>query len=234
MPRRGAMRVLLIEDDPKTAKLLAKGLHEEGFVVDLATTDEAEDEQAFVNDYDMILLDWLVSGNDGIAVCRVLRARDRAMPILMISARQSVADRVSGLKTGADDYLTKPFEFVELVARMRALLRRSRVTTPPVLRVSDVTLDPANRCVTRSGVRVDLTSKEYTILELLMQNAGEAVSRTRLVESVWHETSEVFNNLVDVHVCNLRKKLECEPGSSLIQTVRGYGFRLGPPRPAQP
>jgi DNA-binding response OmpR family regulator len=227
------MRVLLIEDDPKAAKLLAKGLHEEGFVVDLATTDEAEDEQAFVNDYDMILLDWLVPGKDGIAVCRSLRARDRAMPILMISARQSVADRVNGLRTGADDYLTKPFDLAELVARMRALLRRSRVHTPPVLRAADVTLDPANRCVTRGGVRIDLTSKEYTILELLMQNAGEAVSRTRLVESVWHETSEVFNNLVDVHVCNLRKKLECEPGSSLIQTVRGYGFRLGPPRPAR-
>ena len=226
------MRVLLIEDDPRTAKHLARGLQEEGFAVDLATTGDAEDEQAFVNEYDLILLDWLVPGNDGIAVCRTLRARDPATPILMIGARPSVADRVSGLKTGADDFLTRPFAFAELVARMRALLRRSRWAKPAVLRVTDLTLDPANRCVTRAGVPIGLTSKEYTILELLMQNAGEVVSRTRLVESVWDESSEVLNNVVDVHVCNLRKKIDREPGSSLIQTVRGFGFRLGPPQSA--
>ena len=222
------MRVLLIEDDPKAAKLLSKGLQEEGFVVDQVTTNEAEEDEAFLNEYDLYLLDWLVPGKDGIAVCRSLRARDRATPLMMISSRESVADRVNGLRTGADDYLTKPFDFAELVARLRALVRRTRMTKPSVLRVTDLTLDPTNRCVTRAGSRVDLTSKEYTILEILMQNAGEAVSRTRLVESVWHETSEVFNNLVDVHVCNLRKKIDRE-GSSFIQTVRGFGFRLGPP-----
>jgi DNA-binding response OmpR family regulator len=222
------MRVLLIEDDPKAAKLLTKGLQEEGFVVDQVTTDEAEEDDAFLNEYDLYLLDWLVPGKDGIAVCRFLRARDRATPLMMISSSPSVADRVNGLRTGADDYLTKPFEFAELVARLRALVRRTRMTKPSVLRVTDLTLDPTNRCVTRAGTRVDLTSKEYTILEILMQNAGEAVSRTRLVESVWNETSDVFNNLVDVHVCNLRKKIDRE-GSSMIQTVRGFGFRLGPP-----
>jgi DNA-binding response OmpR family regulator len=222
------MRVLLIEDDPKAAKLLAKGLQEEGFVVDQVTTNEAEEDDAFLNEYDLYLLDWLVPGKDGIAVCRSLRARDRATPLMMISSRDSVADRVNGLRTGADDYLIKPFNFVELVARLRALLRRTRMTKPSVLRVTDLTLDPTNRCVTRAGTRVDLTSKEYTILEILMQNAGEAVSRMRLVEGVWSETSEVFNSLVDVHVCNLRKKIDRE-GSSLIQTVRGFGFRLGPP-----
>jgi DNA-binding response OmpR family regulator len=226
------MRVLLIDDAPKAAKALARGLHEEGFVVDVATTDEAEEDQGSPNEYDLLLLDWLVPGKDGIAVCRTLRARDHVTPILMISARHSVADRISGLRTGADDYLTKPFDFAELVARMRALLRRARVTRAAVLHVTDLTLDPANRCVTRAGVRIDLTSKEYTILEMLMQNAGEVVSRTRLVESVWNETSDVFNNLVDVHVCNLRKKIDREAGSSLIQTVRGFGFRLGPPRSA--
>jgi DNA-binding response OmpR family regulator len=225
------MRVLLIEDDPKTAKLLAKGLHDEGFVVDLATTGEIQEEQAFVNQRDIILLDWLVPGQDGIAVCRALRVRDPATPILIISARHSVADRVSGLRTGADDYLTKPFAFAELVERMRALLRRCRVAKPAVLRMIDLTLDPANRCVIRAGVRIDLTYKEYTILELLMQNAGEVVTRTRLVQSVWNETSKVLNNLVDVHVCNLRKKLDRESSSSLIQTVHGFGFRLGPPQP---
>jgi DNA-binding response OmpR family regulator len=222
------MRVLLIEDDRKASKLLSKGLHEEGFVVDVAATGEAGEEQAFVNEYDVIVLDWLLPGKDGLAVCQALRARDVTTPILMLTARHSLADRVSGLSTGADDYLTKPFAFAELLARIRALLRRARVARPPVLRVTDLTLDPANRRVTRGGVKIGLTSKEYTILEVLMQNAGETVSRTRLVERVWDEASEVLDNLVDVHVSHLRKKIDRE-GSSLIQTVRGFGFRLGPP-----
>jgi DNA-binding response OmpR family regulator len=223
------MRVLLIEDDRKAAKLLSKGLHEEGFVVDVAATGEAGEEQAFVNEYDVIVLDWLLPGKDGLAVCQALRARDVTTPILMLTARHSLADRVSGLSTGADDYLTKPFAFAELLARIRALLRRARVARPPVLRVTDLTLDPANRRVTRAGVKIGLTSKEYTILEVLMQNAGETVSRTRLVERVWDEASEVLDNLVDVHVSHLRKKIDREPGSSLIQTVRGFGYRLGVP-----
>jgi DNA-binding response OmpR family regulator len=223
------MRVLLIEDDRKAAKLLAKGLHEEGFVVDIAPTGETGEEQAFVNEYDVIVLDWLLPGKDGIAVCQALRARDLTTPILMLTARHSLADRVSGLSTGADDYLTKPFAFAELLARIRALLRRARVARPPILRVTDLTLDPASRKVTRGGVKIGLTSKEYTILEVLMQNAGETVSRTRLVERVWDEASEVLDNLVDVHVSHLRKKIDREPGSSLIQTVRGFGYRLGSP-----
>jgi DNA-binding response OmpR family regulator len=227
------MRVLLIEDDRKASKLLSKGLHEEGFVVDVAATGEAGEEQAFVNEYDVIVLDWLLPGKDGLAVCQALRARDVTTPILMLTARHSLADRVSGLSTGADDYLTKPFAFAELLARIRALLRRARVARPPVLRVTDLTLDPANRRVTRGGVKIGLTSKEYTILEVLMQNAGETVSRTRLVERVWDEASEVLDNLVDVHVSHLRKKIDREPGSSLIQTIRGFGYRLGIPESAE-
>ncbi len=223
------MRVLLIEDDRKAAKLLAKGLNEEGFVVDVAPTGEAGEEQAFVNEYDVIVLDWLLPGKDGIAVCQTLRARDLTTPILMLTARHSLADRINGLSTGADDYLSKPFAFAELLARIRALLRRARVARPPILRVTDLTLDPASRRVSRGGVRIGLTSKEYTILEVLMQNAGETVSRTRLVERVWDEASEVLDNLVDVHVSHLRKKIDREPGSSLIQTVRGFGYRLGVP-----
>jgi DNA-binding response OmpR family regulator len=226
------MRVLLIEDDRKAAKLLSKGLNEEGFVVDVAATGEAGEEQAFVNEYDVIVLDWLLPGKDGLAVCQALRARDVTTPILMLTARHSLADRVSGLSTGADDYLTKPFAFAELLARICALLRRARVARPPVLRVTDLTLDPANRRVTRGGVKIGLTSKEYTILEVLMQNAGETVSRTRLVERVWDEASEVLDNLVDVHVSHLRKKIDREPGSSLIQTIRGFGYRLGIPESA--
>ena len=194
------MRVLLIEDDRKAARLLSKGFQEEGFVVDVAPTGEAGEEQASVNEYDVIVLDWLLPGKDGIAVCQTLRARDLATPILMLTARHSLADRVNGLSTGADDYLTKPFAFAELLARIRALLRRSRLARPSVLRVTDLTLDPANRRVTRGGLRIGLTSKEYTILEVLMQHAGETVSRTRLVERVWDEATEVLDNLVDVHV----------------------------------
>ena len=221
------MRVLLIEDDRKAARLLAKGFQEEGFVVDIAPTGEAGEEQAVVNEYDVIVLDWLLPGKDGIAVCQALRARDLSTPILMLTARDSLADRVSGLSTGADDYLTKPFAFAELLARIRALLRRSRLARPAVLRVTDLTLDPATRRVTRSGARIGLTTKEYTILEVLMQNAGETVSRTRLVERVWDEASEVLDNLVDVHVSHLRRKLERGGGPPLIQTIRGFGYRLG-------
>jgi len=222
-----AMRVLLIEDDPKAAKLLAKGLREEGFVVDVAATGEDGEDRTAVDEYDVIVLDWLLPGKDGLAVCRALRARDVPTPILMLTARDSVADRVSGLSTGADDYLTKPFAFAELLARIKALLRRSRVTQSPVLRVGDLTLDPARRRAARGGVPITLTPKEYAILEVLMRSSGELVSRTRLTERVWDEASEVLDNLVDVHVSHLRKKLEHGGGPPLIQTVRGLGYRLG-------
>jgi DNA-binding response OmpR family regulator len=223
------MRVLLIEDDRKAAKLVAKGLQEEGFVVDVALTGEEGEEQAAVNEYDVIVLDWLLPGKDGIAVCRALRARDVSTPILMLTARDSLADRVSGLSTGADDYLTKPFGFAELVARIRALLRRSRLVRAAVLRVADLTLEPATRRVTRAGISLALTSKEYAILEVLMRSPGEIVSRTRLVEHVWDEASEVIDNLVDAHVSHLRKKIDRGGSVPLIHTVRGFGYRLGPP-----
>ncbi|MBI3826217.1 MAG: response regulator transcription factor [Candidatus Rokubacteria bacterium] len=223
------MRVLLIEDDRKAAKLLVKGLQEEGFVVDVALNGEEGDEQAAVNEYDVIVLDWLLPGKDGIAVCRALRARAISTPILMLTARDSLADRITGLSTGADDYLTKPFAFAELLARIRALLRRSRLAQPAVLRVADLTLDPATRRVSRGGVPVALTSREYAILEVLIRSEGEIVSRTRLVERVWYEASEVLDNLVDVHVSHLRKKIDRGEHVPLIHTVRGFGYRLGPP-----
>ena len=223
------MRVLLIEDDRKAAKLLVKGLQEEGFVVDVALNGEDGDEQAATNEYDVIVLDWLLPGKDGIAVCRALRAREISTPILMLTARDSVADRITGLSTGADDYLTKPFVFAELLARIRALLRRSRLALPPVLRVADLTLDPATRRVERGGVPVALTSREYAILEVLMRSEGEIVSRTRLIERIWYEASEVLDNLVDAHVSHLRKKIDRGEHAPLIQTVRGIGYRLGPP-----
>jgi DNA-binding response OmpR family regulator len=223
------MRVLLIEDDRKAARLLAKGLQEEGFVVDVAPTGEDGEERATVNEYDLIVLDWLLPGKDGLAVCRALRVSGSSTPILMLTARDSVADRVSGLSTGADDYLTKPFAFAELLARIRALLRRSRVAQPAVLRVADLTLDPATRRVIRGSGRVTLTPTEYGILEVLMRNPGEVVSRTRLAERVWDEASEVLDNLVDVHVSHLRKKIDREASVPLIHTIRGVGYRLGLP-----
>ena len=223
------MRVLLIEDDRKAAKLLAKGLQEEGFIVDVAPTGEGGEEMAAVNEYDVIVLDWLLPGKDGIAVCRALRANHVSAPILMLTARDSLADRVNGLSTGADDYLTKPFAFAELLARVRALLRRARLVRPTVLRVADLTLDPATRRVTRAGVALALTSKEYAILEVLMQSAGGIVSRTRLVEGVWDMASDVIDNLVDAHVSHLRKKIDRGGRIPLLHTVRGFGYRLGPP-----
>ncbi len=228
------MRLLLIEDDRKAARLLAKGLQEEGFVVDVAPTGEDGEEKAAVNEYDLIVLDWVLPGKDGLAVCRALRAGATSTPILMLTARDSVADRVSGLSTGADDYLTKPFAFAELLARIRALLRRFRVAQPAVLRVADLTLDPATRRVTRGDGPVILTPREYAILEALMRNAGEVVSRTRLTERVWDDASEVLDNLLDVHVSHLRNKIDHGASVPLIHTIRGVGYRLGQPDSAEP
>jgi len=228
------MRILLVEDDRKAARLLARGLQEEGFVVDVAITGEEGEEKATVNEYDVIVLDWLLPGKDGVAVCRALRAQEISTPILMLTARDRVAARVSGLRTGADDYLTKPFAFAEVLARINALLRRSRLTQPVVPRVADLTLDPASRRVTRGGITVSLTPKEYAILEVLMRSAGEVVSRTRLAERVWDEASEVLDNLVDVHVSHLRRKIDRGADVPLIHTVRGFGYRLGPPDSAEP
>jgi DNA-binding response OmpR family regulator len=223
------MRVLLIEDDRKAAKLLAKGLEEDGFVVDAAATGEDGEDQAMTNEYDVIVLDWLLPGKDGIAVCRALRAGGISTPILMLTARDSLADRVNGLGTGADDYLTKPFAFAELLARIRALLRRSRLAQPPVLRVADLTLDPASRRAVRGGSPVVLTPREYALLEVLMRHADQIISRTRLVERVWDQAADVLDNLVDVHVSHLRKKIDRAGAVPLIHTVRGFGYRLGLP-----
>jgi DNA-binding response OmpR family regulator len=222
------MRILLVEDDRKAARLLTRGLQEEGFLVDLASTGEDGEEKATVNEYDVLVLDWLLPGKDGLAVCRALRDAGNSIPILMLTARDAVADRVSGLRTGADDYLTKPFAFDELLARIRALLRRSRAAQPAVLRVADLALDPARRRVTRGDAVITLTPKEYAILEVLMRAGGTVVTRTRLAERVWDEAAEVLDNLVDAHVSHLRRKIDRGTSVPLIHTVRGIGYLLGP------
>jgi DNA-binding response OmpR family regulator len=222
------MRILVIEDDQEAARLLAKGLREEGWVVDIAHTGESGDEMASVNTYDAIVLDWLLPDRDGIAVCRDLRAGGIQVPILMLTARDAVDDRVVGLNTGADDYLTKPFAFAELLARLHALLRRSDLTRPVLLTVDNLTLDPLSHQVTRGGVPIGLTPKEYAILETLMRRAGEVVSRSQLGERVWESEHDSLTNLVDVHVSHLRRKVDRGNMTPLIHTVRGYGYRVGP------
>jgi len=221
------MRVLIVEDDRKAAGLLAKGLREELFTVDVAYSGEAGDEMATVNGYDAIILDWLLPDRDGVAVCRDLRARGVTTPILMLTARDALEDRVRGLNTGADDYLTKPFGFAELLARLHALLRRSDITRPVVLEVADLTLDPLRHRVARGGVPISLTPKEYGILEVLMRHAGQVVTRSRLADGVWETELDALTNLVDVHVSHLRRKIDTEGRPPLIHTVRGRGYRLG-------
>ena len=174
------------------------------------------------------MLDWLLPGKDGLTLCSDLRRRGTATPILMLTARDGLADRVAGLNTGADDYLTKPFAFEELLARSRALLRRSELTRPPVLRVADLSLDPHQHAVLRGETALDLTPKEYAILEILLRHAGEVVSRSRLAEQVWKADLIAIDNLIDVHISKLRRKVDGPGQVALIQTVRGRGFRLAP------
>jgi len=223
------MKVLLVEDDRKAARLVSKGLHEAGFLVDVAHSGEEGDAMATTSDYAAIVLDWLLPGQDGISFCRGLRARGVSTPILMLTARHGLDDRVTGLNVGADDYLTKPFAFAELVARLHAMLRRSAITRPVVLTIGDLSLDPVSHVVIRAGTRVNLTPKEYAVLELLMRHQGEVLTRSTLGESLWRGDDDV-NNLVDVHVSHLRKKIDRPPLDPLIHTVWGRGYRLGPPR----
>jgi DNA-binding response OmpR family regulator len=199
--------------------------------VDLAYSGEAGDEMASVNSYDVILLDWVMPDRNGIIVCRDLRERGISTPILMLTARDSLEDRVTGLNTGADDYLTKPFGFSELLARIHALLRRSDSTRSVLLRVADLTLDPLSRRVTRGGVPISLTPKEYAILEVLMRHPGEAVSRASLADRVWEAEPATLSNLLDVHVSHLRRKIDVDHLPPLLHTVRGGGYMVGPSDP---
>jgi len=220
------MRILLVEDDRKAARLLERGFREEGFVVDLAHTADDADLLVFAQDHDVIVLDWMLPGQDGLAWCGALRRRGVPTPILMLTARDALGDRVAGLNTGADDYLTKPFEFEELLARVRALLRRSELTRPSTLAVADLTLDPYTQRVLRSELPLELTPREYAILSVLMRHAGQVVTRARLAEQVWKADLLAIDNLIDVHISNLRRKVDPPGLPALIHTVRARGFRL--------
>ena len=223
------MRILLVEDDRKAAGLLVRGLREEGFVVDHAASLAEADEAAFVTTHDLIVLDGMLPDGDGVTLCRTLRARGQQEPVLMLTARDALSDRVDGLNAGADDYLTKPFEFEELLARLRALLRRSDMTRPPVLVADDLRLDPASLQVTRAGRPIELTPKEFALLQALMRQPGAVVPRQRLAEQIWHGDPLAIDNLIDAHMSKLRRKIDAAGARPLIETVRGRGFRLRGP-----
>jgi two-component system OmpR family response regulator len=220
------MRLLVVEDEQKMALLLRRGLQEEGYSVDLASNGEEAVWLGTENDYDAVILDIGLPDADGFDVCRRLREAGRWAPVLMLTARDAVADRVSGLDAGADDYLTKPFSFAELLARLRALMRRGAGERPPVLSVGDLILDPASRRVRHGDADVDLTSKEFALLEYFMRHPGEVLSRTRLIEHVWDFAYDGSSNVVDVYVRHLRDKIDRPFGKRSIETVRGAGYRM--------
>jgi len=222
------MRILVVEDEPKMAGLLRRGLEQEGYSVDISLDGVDGLHNASENDYDAVVLDVMLPEIDGIEVCRRMRERGRWAPVLMLTAREGVADRVTGLDAGADDYLTKPFSFEELIARLRALLRRGARERPPVLTVGPIELNPATRHVKRSGTAVVLSPKEYSLLEYFMRHADEVLSRTRILEHVWDYNYDGGSNVVDVYVGYLRKKLDAPFRSRLFRTVRGAGYLLDP------
>jgi two-component system OmpR family response regulator len=220
------VRLLVVEDDVKMAALLKRGLEREGHVVDIAATGADAVWAGVEFAYDAVLLDAMIPPPDGYEVCTRLRAAGRWMPVLMLTARDAVEDRVRGLDAGADDYLTKPFSFAELYARLRALARREPRERPVVLEVGDLRLDPAAKSVTRAGVAITLSPKEFAVLELLMRRAGEVLSRTAILEHVWDFAYEGTSNVVDVYVRYLREKVDRPFGCQSVETVRGSGYRM--------
>ena len=220
------MRLLVVEDAPKMAGLLRRGLVEEGYAVDVAMTGVDAVWLATEHGYDAIVLDVVLPDIDGFEVCRRIRVADRWPPLLMLTARDDVSDRVRGLDAGADDYLTKPFAFEELFARIRSLVRRGPRERAPVLRVGDLALDPAAHAVRRGASDIHLSAKEFALLQYFMRNPGEALTRARLLEHVWDFAFDGDPNIVDVYVGYLRDKVDRPFGRSTLETVRGVGYRL--------
>ncbi|MBI3666146.1 MAG: response regulator transcription factor [Acidobacteria bacterium] len=222
------MRFLLVEDEPRVARIIAKGLREQSYAVDIAKDGEEALYLAGVEEYDLVVLDILLPRKDGFAVCRELRGAGFPQPILMLTARDAVEDRVAGLNCGADDYLAKPFDFQELLARIRALLRRPQELRQEVLQVSDLTLDTASHTVTRRGRSISLTAKEYALLEFLVLRAGRLVNREQIAQHVWDENFDPLSNVIDVYVRRLRSKIDEGFDRALIHTRRGEGYMFSP------
>ena len=220
------MRVLIVEDEVKMAGLIRRGMREEGLAPDVASKGEDAIWMAGATEYDAIVLDVMLPGIDGFETCRKLRADGVWAPVLMLTARDAVEDRIAGLDGGADDYLTKPFSFAELLARLRALVRRGAIEKPTVLEVGNLRLDPAARRVSRNGKEIKLSAKEFSLLEAFMRRPGNVMSRFQLLEQAWDYSYENRSNIVDVYVRYLREKIDRPFGVESIETVRGAGYRL--------
>src|SRR5581483_5511852 len=224
-----SMRILIVEDDQDLGKFIQKGLREERYAVDLAADGEAGFELAEANPYDLFILDIMLPKMDGLTLSRQLRASGQSSPILLLTARDSVEDKVSGFDAGGDHYLTKPFAFVELLARVRALLRRGSPQQLTRLKVADLELDPASRRVWRGGKEIVLTNKEYGLLEFLLRNKNRVLTRTAIIQHVWDLNYDPMTNIVDAHVRALRAKMDRDFSPALITTVRGAGYMLAEP-----
>jgi two-component system copper resistance phosphate regulon response regulator CusR len=220
------VRILLVEDQSDAAQILAKGLREQSYAVDIAPDGEAALYQASINDYDLILLDVMLPRRNGIEVCQGLRAGDSAVPILMLTARDAVHDRVLGLDSGADDYLTKPFDFHELLARIRALLRRGPELQQENLQIADLVINTRARRASRSKRSIELTGKEYALLDYLARNVDRVVGRAEIAEHVWDEKFDPFSNLIEVYMQRLRRKIDDGHSRKLLRTIRGEGYML--------
>ncbi len=221
------MRILLVEDEEDFAHLLAKGMREQAYAVDIAFDGGSALEKAAVSDYDLVILDVMLPGINGHEVCRRLRSNGFTAPVLMLTALDQPEDRIAGLDTGADDYVGKPFDFGELLARIRALLRRTPQLLAPVLRVDDLAIDTRTRRVARNGGEIGLTAREYALLEYLARRAGEVATRQEISEHVWDERYDPFSNLIEVYIQRLRRKLDEPHPNKLLHTHRGEGYRLG-------
>jgi DNA-binding response OmpR family regulator len=218
------MRVLVVEDEKKTASFIRKALQTEGFAVDVCHNGEEAWAAALATPFDAIVLDIMLPGRDGLSLLRQLRERQNATPVLLLSARGEVNERVEGLNAGADDYLPKPFVIAELIARVRALGRRAGESKSPVLRVRDLTLDTITRVARRGGVTIELTTREYRLLEYLMRSAGRICGRMTILEKVWDYDFDPGSNLVDVNIMRLREKIDADFEPKLLHTVRGIGY----------
>ena len=220
------MRLLVVEDEKKVASFIKQGLEEEGYAVDVALDGEKGLEMALDRVHDLIILDISLPKRDGLQVLKKLRQQRVNIPVLLLTVRETIEDKILGLDAGADDYLTKPFAFQELVARVRALLRRRAEAEPALLQVADLILDPARRVVSRGGEKIELTAKEMALLEYLMSNHGRVLTRTQMIEHVWNYDFDTTTNIIDVYINYLRKKVDSGRAPKLIHTVRGVGYVL--------
>lgn len=221
------MQILIVEDEKKIANILKRGLTQERLSVDIAHDGEEALEKSEINSYDCIILDLMIPKIDGITVCKKLRERNISTPILILTAKDTLQDKILGLDAGADDYITKPFSIEEISARIRALLRRSKKTTSVILTIADVTLDPATKIVTRNGKELTLTAREYALLEYFMRNPNTILSQTQILEHVWDYQYEGMSNIVETYVKYLRKKLKTyHQAKDLIHTLRGLGYKM--------